>query len=585
MSVVRVAVPLLKGKRRFFLAKGRPWSLVEHVLLAALVAKPRTVDELASAGDVPRRLVLEALIRLMRAGWVVLKQESKGVVFSATKSGQAVVDDEELPQVSKATSRWMNFVIDKLTGTIYRSRELPFLERHIVEQRAARERLVWLKARDFDAFDDTTGVLAALFDDDEKFMGVEQSAERMVERYAVVTVRNGTVEGLPARAPQELVQLVKEAARKALPQPGGEGSPSIDPGPMPPAADRAMQPTIDAMFRYTDLLLGGPAHAEALQDAIKRARSRIIIHSTFISESGFESVRHALIEATKRGAIVDVLWGEDDDKTDAVTTAKTVAGIRERIDGMGLGGSFRVHPFSTRSHAKILVSDEGRTAKLSVIVGSCNWLSSGFQNYEASARFSDPNVVAAVLEQLADLTRGADRHWTELTGEMARLAADARNQRATIGVKAKVTLVLGPQHARFVRMARDAATRRIFVTSHRLGAATRAAVIVPAIAAVRDKGLEVKAYYGTQSGTVNTSMAAQLTAEAGKAGVQVRPVVEPRLHAKILAWDDDNALITSQNWLSADPGESNLRREIGLLIQAPGIARQVIDDFEASRRV
>jgi hypothetical protein len=52
MNLVRVAVPLLKGKRRFFLAKGRPWSLVEHVFLAALVAKPRTVDELAAAGDV-----------------------------------------------------------------------------------------------------------------------------------------------------------------------------------------------------------------------------------------------------------------------------------------------------------------------------------------------------------------------------------------------------------------------------------------------------------------------------------------------------------------------------------------------------
>jgi hypothetical protein len=50
MSVVRVAIPLVKGKRRFFLAKGRPWSLVEHVFLAALAVNPRTVDDLAAAG-------------------------------------------------------------------------------------------------------------------------------------------------------------------------------------------------------------------------------------------------------------------------------------------------------------------------------------------------------------------------------------------------------------------------------------------------------------------------------------------------------------------------------------------------------
>jgi cardiolipin synthase len=585
MSVIRVAIPLLKGKRRFFLAKGRPWSLVEHVLLAALVIKPRTVDELAAAGDVPRRLVLEGLIRLMRAGWVALQQESKGVVFSATKLGHSVVDDDELPQVSKTISRWMNFVIDKLTGTLYRSREFPFLERHVVEQRAAREKLVWLQARDLDAFDDTTGVLTALFDDDEKFVGVEPSAERMVERYAVATVRNGTVEGLPTRAPIELVQLVKGAALKAMPYPGGEHSPSFDPGPMPPLTERVSPIVIDAIFKQSDLILGGSAHAEALHEAIKRARSRIIIHSTFISESGFASVRPELLDAAKRGAIVDVLWGEDDDKTDAVTTAKTVARIREQIDATGLGSSFRVHPFSTRSHSKILVVDEGRTERLSVIVGSCNWLSSSFQNYEASIRFSDPNVVATVLEQLADLTRGADRHWTELTSEMARLASDARNQRSPTGSKAKVTVVLGPQHAQFVRMARDTATKRMFVTSHRLGAATRTAIIVPAIAAVREKGLEVKAYYGMQSGNVNTSMAAELTATAGREGVELRLVVEPRLHAKILAWDDDNVLITSQNWLSADPGEANIRREIGLLVQATGVSRYVIGDFEASRRI
>jgi cardiolipin synthase len=74
MSVVRVAVPVLKGKRKFFLEKGRPWSVVEQVFLVALVNQPATVDTLAQDANVPRRLVLEALIRLMRAGWVELHQ-------------------------------------------------------------------------------------------------------------------------------------------------------------------------------------------------------------------------------------------------------------------------------------------------------------------------------------------------------------------------------------------------------------------------------------------------------------------------------------------------------------------------------
>lgn len=582
-NAVRVAIPLVKGKRRFFLAKGRPWSLVEHVFLAALAVKPRTVEELATAGDVPRRLVLEALIRLMRAGWVDLLQETKGVVFSISKAGRDVVDEEELPQVTKTMSRWMNFVIDRLTGTLYRSRELPFFEKHVVQERAERERLVWLQPRDIDTFDDTTGVLAALFDSDEKFVGIEPSGEKMVERWAVVTVRQGHVEGLPRRAPRELTDLVKRAAQNAPSNAVGPASPKVDSGKAPPFIDRDIPDPIDCVFRHNDLILGGPAHEEVLLDAIKRTRQRLIIHSTFISHDAFAGVRPLLTDAVKRGAIVDILWGEDDDKTDVVGTLDAVDQIRAQIQAGGLQGSFRIHRFSTRSHAKILYADDGR-GRFSAVVGSCNWLSSNFQSYEASARFSDGKVLAAILARVADLTRGLDRHWTELTSEMAQLAAEVKTQRPPSGTKAKVTIVLGPQHAQFARLARDKASKRIFVTSHRLGAATRTAVMVPAIAAVRERGIDVNIFYGTQTAPITTTKAAQLTAAAGEEGVSLQVVHEPRLHAKMLAWDDDYLLVTSQNWLSADPSDASLRREIGVLIQASGVAKLAIEDFEAVRR-
>lgn len=577
MSVVRVAIPLIKGKRKFFLEKGRPWSLAEHVLLAALMVKSRTVDELAAAGDVPQRLVLEALIRLMKAGWVTLQEESKGVVFSATTAGRGVVGDDELPKLAKSTSRWMNFVIDKVTGTLYRSREMPFLEKHVVEGRAARERLVWLKPREFDAFDDTIGVLATLFDDDEKFLGVEPSAERMVERFAIATVRGQNVEGLPPRAPEELVKLVRQAALDSPPSPLGEKSPHHNPGRLPPIAERPAPAAMDAIFKPGDLILGGASHEDALHSAIRKARHRVIIHSTFISEQGFSQVREEMFAAARRGVVVDVLWGEDENKTDAVTTAKTIVKIRNAVDAEHLNLSVRVHPFSTRSHAKILICDDGRTERLSVIVGSCNWLSSGFKNYEASIRFSDPGVVAAVLEQVADLTRGADRHWTQLTSEMARLASDARTQKPPTGTRAKVTLVMGPQHAQFVRIARDSAQRRMFVTSHRLGPAARPSVIVPAITAIRERGIEARIFYGTEGGEPTGKSIADGVHPVVQA---IHPILEPRVHAKILAWDDDNVLISSQNWLSADPGESNIRREIGLLVSTTGIGKAVIDNFD-----
>ena len=66
--------------------------------------------------------------------------------------------------------------------------------------------------------------------------------------------------------------------------------------------------------------------------------------------------------------------------------------------------------------------------------------------------------------------------------------------------------------------------------------------------------------------------------------MKITPVLEPKLHAKLLAWDDDAVVITSQNWLSADPPDDKPRSEIGISIRSPGIARQIIDRFNAVRR-
>jgi cardiolipin synthase A/B len=582
MSIIRVAIPVKKGKRKFYLAKGRPWSLVEHVLLAALVSRPRNVEDLSKDASLPRRLVLEALIRLMRAGWVELVQEPKEVIFNASDAGKSVVDNEELPQVSKNISRWMNFVIDGITGTVYRSRELPFIERHIVADRSKRECLVWLEPRVINTSDEAAGILSALFDDDEKFLGVEISSERLVDRFAVVTVRNGKVEGLPPRAPQELTNIILRAAQDAPKQPEGENSPSIHPGPLPQINERSLPRVIQGSFNPQDLILGGRQHKEAFHEAINRAKSRIILHSTFISNDRFMEVWQLLKNAAQRGVLIDILWGEDENKTESTSTKIAIKKIRSQIESAGLSDTFRVNAFSTRSHSKILISDDSKN-KLHAVVGSCNWLSSQFKNYEVSVRLSDPNVVAAVLEQVAELTKGSQGHWTSLTSEIARLSATAKSQKAVHGLKANISLVLGPQHSQFVRQARDHAKKRMFVASHQLGEATRPAVVVPAITAVKDRGLDVTVYYGVQTKSFRNDDVASITRAAGQEGVDIRPVIEPRLHAKVLAWDDDNLLVTSQNWLSADPNESNIRSEIGIFIQSSGVSKIFMENFDVFR--
>jgi cardiolipin synthase len=583
MTIIRVAIPVVKGKRRFHLDKGRPWSVVEHALLAAVVTEARAVDALASQADLPRRLVLEILIRLMRAGWIVLDQGPAGVTFSASAEGKAVVDQDELPSVRKRIKRWMNFVVDRVTGTVYRSRELPFYEKHVLQQRAERERLVWMEPRDI-AFDGPASLVSTLLADDEKFIEMEPAGDRPVDRYALVTVHNGKVDGLPTRAPGELSELVLQAARNAPREPAGEGSPTYTPAPPRPYKDRDLPAPMRGIFEFDDLILGGKEHEEVFLESIRRANRRLIIHSTFIAEAKFALVRPLLHDAVKRGVLIDILWGEDDEKTDSKATNATVRRLRQEVAAAGHYSSLRLHSFSTRSHSKIIVADDGSGDRFFAVVGSCNWLSSGFESFEASVRLRDPQLVAGVLDQLAELTCGSDGHWTELTNDIARMANESRHRKILTGARAELTIVLGPQHAQYVREARDRAVNRLFVTSHRFGSAHRAAIIVPAIAAAEKRGIQAKVYYGMASGNVSPGDAIRLTQVAAEYGVQIRPVREPRLHGKILAWDDDSLLLTSQNWLSADPSEANLRREIGVFIRSQGAARYAIERFEMMRR-
>jgi cardiolipin synthase A/B len=173
------------------------------------------------------------------------------------------------------------------------------------------------------------------------------------------------------------------------------------------------------------------------------------------------------------------------------------------------------------------------------------------------------------------------RFRTELTNELARLATLIRRRRTSGGAFGRASLVLGAQHAHYVRQARDEALRRIFVTSHRFSATGRPAVVIPAITAAEARGISTKLYFGTTSGGLKGEDAAAITRQAGGSGVRLLPIHEPRLHAKILGWDDDFLVVTSQNWLSADPSEGKLRREIGIFIHASGIARLAIGKLEA----
>ncbi len=584
MKPVQVVFPVFRGTRRFFIEKGRRWSVVEHLLLDAVVRQPASASELSAKSGLPRRVIIEAFIRLMRAGWVELMTPPSGPTFRATALGAVQAPLEQLPAATVIEPRWRGFAIEQVTGGVFRSRELDIRPPSNLPISSDEQIVIHLPGSAAHANGELSEVFTAIELEDELIVGVDRSAEKLVERYAVVTVRDDIIEGLPSRASSALRYLIQLKAHEATIAKTTESITSVPAAPARPEPLAPAEPWVSrhALYDHDDLIVDGPAHGAALDRAIRNATERLIIHSTFITDSRAQATLPALLTAAARGVAIDIFWGEDDVGTTTKPSRAAAAKLQAAVNEAGRAESIRVHPFSTNSHAKIVVADNGKGGWLA-LVGSCNWLASQFDSFEASIRLRDPVLVGELIRRLAGLSRGRPGLWHDLAIEIAVLGRRVEALPRGNGRTVPMRMLYAPDHARLVLEARDRAQKRIFVLSHRIGIAARPVSLLPILAAVKAKDIEAAIYYGRTTGPLSGAHSAELTREFAKEGIAVRPVHRPRLHGKVLGWDDDAIAVTSLNWLSADPADAALNREIGVLVEAPKVAENFIRRFENAR--
>lgn len=587
MTAVQVVFQVLKGTRRFIVEKGRRWSVVEHLLLDAVSRGPGSAADLAVASHLPRRVIVEAFIRLMRAGWVEVVVTSKGSLFRITHSGAARVHQEQLPAATITEPRWRGFAIEQAAGTVFRSRELDLVHKNRLPASTDESPVVHIQNTPMQALGDLSNVFTAIEGEDELIVGVDRGADKLTERYAVVTVRDNAIEGLPARASPVLRFLILQAAAAAKKRARQDGATVTSANALSvPAAALAAEleapATRDAAFDQSDLVLDGGEHSRAFERIVTSATERLIIHSTFISDERAQAVLPLLVKAAERGVRVDVLWGQDDIGTATRSSQFAAAKLQAAVDAAGRGTSIAVHPFSTNSHAKIVVADTAK-GTWNALIGSCNWLASDFASFEASIRLRDPYLVGNLIRKLAGLAQGRPGVWNDLAVELAVLGRRVMERPAGGGRTVPMRLIYGSDHAQLVLEARDKARERLFVLSHRIGLAAHPVALLPALAAVEANGIEASFYYGRTTGPLSGAASADLIREFGKKGLNIKPIHRPRLHAKVLGWDRDMLAISSLNWLSADPSESAPSREIGVVLEAPRVADNFLARFEGAQ--
>jgi cardiolipin synthase A/B len=327
-----------------------------------------------------------------------------------------------------------------------------------------------------------------------------------------------------------------------------------------------------------DIVLSGQDHRDRLIEILRQARSRLIMHSTFLRESAFIELQEEFGRAAKRGVSIDIFWGADRDERDRKANLEAAIAINHRITtDQNLRGRARVHLYTTRSHAKLLIADAtGRgTGEFVAVVGSCNWLYSGFSRVETSVVLRHPHAVARVAQELAELVFDIATS-SDTASDLTSLARTLRTHAAPDG-ETELRLVRGDEHADLMRLARESSDKSIMVGGDRLGLAAEARTIIPMMAAAK-RSVQGILCYSKPSGPVTKQDAKDLAALAASAGVRLVQIHDRELHGKFLLWDDDHLVITSLNWSSADTSADAPIKSPGL---AANVRRRLIEGWPA----
>jgi phosphatidylserine/phosphatidylglycerophosphate/cardiolipin synthase-like enzyme len=387
----------------------------------------------------------------------------------------------------------------------------------------------------------------------------------MRNEFMLIRFVDGVPRNLPESASETLKAIVQEVASRRA------GTPEIAVGYRGEAKETEQVPIVYACdFDPTDVVIGGSAQLTLLKKLFETAKSRVIIHSTFLDHNRFKDLIDDIRCACLRGVRFDLLWGaevaDDAENRNAKSAVHIARMLREHRE---IYQNFQLHMRTTGSHAKILLVDDAKGDWIAAI-GSCNWLSSPFNAVEVTVVLRDPHVVADVAVGVQRMVgrRGLS---DDIATEMSLVASELRALPRKGGA-AKISLIVGDGHDAVMRRASGEARRRIVVGTHRLGSTARPGMLMQAeVAAKRATDMDVVMLYTQASGPLKNRHARKLAEEAALSGMRLLKTPIP-LHGKFVAWDSNDLVVTSLNWGSATSDVDFPQADIGVHIEAPGIA-------------
>ena len=561
-------LPVYRLAASYAVSFGRRWSILEHLLLIELTKNKRTLAELADVANVPERLVVEALINLLRANWIEVRSSGE-IFFQSTPAGKRRATEATLPPQVQRSVRWISLCVDRLTGAWLRADDLDLVYENDMPLDAEK---LDPKIHTYHSFD---GRLRELFylAPDETLEATEPQFRNPSKPFARIVVGFDRIEGgLPSDAPLALKSAVVDASESVRDAAVQELEVK------PTKEEELLFDTVDP----TRFIVGGTAHRDLIRRSFEEARSTVILHSCFLDAGTLEGLLPDLEDAAKRRIQIELLWGLHNDPEDQ-KSRNTVGDCVRVLTQLSPIARQRVQlsSLSSDSHAKILVWDTGEGRDWISVIGSCNYLSSWFNALDISVELHSQRLALRLMGFLLASQLPASGTWSPVARRLNSVWERIRQNtlKRTEGGTHNLTVLVDQDHYACVRQARDNSREGIILGCDIYGAAAETSVLVP-MARAASLGRRVRILYQRPSKQLISSGKVPDPKAASDRGLSLETF--SGLHGKFLVWDDENVAVTSFNWLSTVAAGSRVRgAELGVLIEGPGLRGALSDKMSS----
>ena len=131
--IVLALVPVSLFRATYEVAKGRPFSDFEYLVLKAIGKGVTNLEDLHATFMIHRRLLLEALVTLTHAGWLFVGP-GKGKDFILSPEGEDAVKNPTKPKSRLTEERHLTVILERVTGGLAPSNEV-----HVAKKKELKE--------------------------------------------------------------------------------------------------------------------------------------------------------------------------------------------------------------------------------------------------------------------------------------------------------------------------------------------------------------------------------------------------------------------------------------------------------------